>query len=132
MKSFADGLSGTDKTLINKLRDIILKRDKAVTEKPGKIMRADDALCYTEDDVMKYGLARNKDGYTFHSMVMYANADVSAFVKDNISGIKLQKGCFNIAALEALDLSAFDKMMKLSAEKNFQPVIDHYKKTGKR
>ena len=132
MNSFADTLSGNEKTLINKLRAIIKSSDSSVIESPGRIMSADDALCYLEDDVMKYGLAKTASGYTFHSMVMYANPDIAEFVKVNLSSVKLQKGCFNIPALDALDLSAFEQIMVLSAEKNFQPVIDHYKKKAGR
>ena len=133
MTSFVDSLSGTEKTLINKLRKTILSSDSAVIESPGKIMGANDALCYKENDVMKYGLARTALGFTFHSMVMYANPDIAQFVKANLTSIKLQKGCFNIPALSALDQNAFEQMMSLSAKKDFQPVIDHYKtKAGRK
>jgi len=128
MTSFADVLTGTDKTLVNKLRKIIVTRDSAVTEKPGQIMRAKGALCYNEDGVFKYGLARTAKGFTFHSMVMYANPDIANFAKARLKGVRFQKGCLNIASLEDFDVDAFDEMLRLSAGKDFGPVITHYKK----
>ena len=131
MASFVDNLGKSDKSLINALRRIIKSTDKAVTEKPGAIMAAKDALCYNEDGVFKYGLAATKTGYSFHSMVMYANPDVADFVKKNMTGIKLQKGCINIADLAGFDLDVFEQMMHLSAARDFSPVIAHYKSKRK-
>ena len=42
--------------------------------------------------------------------------------------VKLQKGCFNFTEAGALDLEKFKEMLRLSAEKDFSPVIAHYKK----
>ncbi len=127
MTSFRDTLEKDDKTRIDALRRIIKQEDNAVTEAPGAIMSAKDALCYKEDDVFKYGLAKTKSGFSFHSMVMYANPDVADFVKKNIGGVKQQKGCLNIADLETFDLDDFKQMMELSAAKDFSPVVKHYK-----
>ena len=127
LKSFVDKISPADRLIIDQLRKAIKAQDKAVSESPGKIMSATDALCYKEDGVMKYGLARTKAGYTFHSMVMYANSDVTEFAKTELTGVKFQKGCINIPTLDALDLDVFGQMLKLSAKKDFGPVIDHYK-----
>ncbi len=131
MKSFIDQLSDREQALVNKMRELVLRHDKAVDEKPGKIMQAKDAVCYNEDGVFKYGLARTSKGVTFHSMVMYANPDVAAFAKVNLKDVKFQKGCFNISDLANFDLDAFDEMMRISASTDFSPVIAHYKKKQK-
>lgn len=127
MTSFVDKLGKNDKALINALRRVIKQRDKAAVEQPGAIMTAKDALCYNEDGVFKYGLARTQSGFSFHSMVMYANPDIADFVKTNMTGVKMQKGCINISDLEGFDLDIFEQMMRLSAAKDFSPVIEHYK-----
>ena len=127
MKSFIDQLTDTDQTQVNKMRKLVLRHDKAVDEKPGKIMQAKDAVCYTEDGVFKYGLARTSKGVTFHSMVMYANPEIAAFAKKNLKNVKFQKGCFNIADLANFDLDRFDEMMRISAATDFSPVIAQYK-----
>jgi len=128
MTSFMDKLPAAERRLAGRLRKTIAHADKAVSEKPGAIMGAHDALCYNQEGVMKYGLARTKSGYTFHSMVMYANSDVLAFAKDRLKGVKVQKGCVNISSLEDFDFAAFEEMLALSAAKDFSPVIAHYKK----
>jgi len=128
MTSFADKLSAPEKRLVNRLRKVILKEDSAVKEAPGAIMRARDALCYNEQGVFKYGLARTARGFTFHSMVMYANSDVFDFAKARLQGVKFQKGCLNISSLEDFDFGAFEEMLALSAAKDFSPVIKHYQK----
>ena len=132
MTSFIDTLAPAQKRLVNRLRKTIRREDKAVREAPGQIMRAKDALCYNEQGVMKYGLARTARGYTFHSMVMYANADIADFTKTRLKGVKFQKGCLNIAALEDFDFDAFEEMLALSAAKNFSPVIAHYKSRARK
>ena len=127
MNSFIDGLPVVQRRLVNRLRKIIRDTDKAVTEAPGVIMRAKDPLCYSQDDVFKYGLTRTARGYTFHSMVMYANPDIADFAKARLRTVKFQKGCLNISSLEDLDFGAFEEMLRLSAAKDFRPVIEHYK-----
>ncbi len=131
MHSFIDQLSDDEQSLINQIRTIVLRHDKAVDEKPGKIMQAKDAVCYNENGVFKYGLARTAKGVTFHSMVMYANPDVAAFARENLKHVKFQKGCFNITDLSKFDLDAFDETMRISAAADFSPVIAHYKKKQK-
>ncbi|GJL95017.1 MAG: hypothetical protein DHS20C05_14220 [Hyphococcus sp.] len=128
MTSFVNTLSKVEKPIVDKLRRAVLDIDKSVMEKTGAIMSAKDALCYLEDGVMKYGLAQNKKGVTFHSMVMYANPDVVDLTKKTLPGVKLQKGCFNISSLAEFDLDGFEKVLRLSAQKDFTPVIEHYKK----
>ncbi|NOX94022.1 MAG: DUF1801 domain-containing protein [Alphaproteobacteria bacterium] len=132
MTSFIDGLPSGQKRLVNRLRKIIRDQDKAVTEAPGAIMRAKNALCYSQDDVFKYGLARTASGFTFHSMVMYANVDVLDFAKTQLKGVKVQKGCLNISSLEDFNFDAFEEMLRLSASKDFSPVIAHYQKRNRK
>jgi len=127
MTSFIDHLPAGEKRSVNRLRKIIRGQDKAVTEAPGAIMRAKDALCYKQEDIFKYGLAKTARGVTFHSIVMYANPDVFNFAKSQLKGVKFQKGCLNISSLEDLDFDTFEEMLRLSAAKDFSPVIDHYK-----
>ncbi len=128
MASFIDELQGEEQDFAAQLRAIILRHDKSVEEAPGAIMGAKNALCYNEQDIFKYGLALTKSGFTVHSMVMYANADVAATAKETLSGVKFQKGCFNIKDWQSFDLKAFDAFMRLSAKTDFSPVIEHYKR----
>jgi len=85
MNSFLDNLAEAERALVNSMRTIILQNDRAVTEKPGKIMQAKDAICYNQDGVFKYGLAHTSKGVTFHSMVMYAKL-IYAFAATYLSG----------------------------------------------
>ncbi len=130
MASFRDHLKEDDQARIDALRAIIRNEDKAIAEREGAMMSAKDALLYEEDSVMKYALAQTKSGFTFHSMVMYANPDIFALAKD-LAGVKPQKGCLNIADLAKLDAPAFTEMLRASAAKDFSPVIAHYKRKQK-
>ncbi|MBT8471334.1 MAG: hypothetical protein HKN14_11800 [Marinicaulis sp.] len=128
MPSFADKLTGPEKDFVTALRRIIKMADRAAKEAPGAIMSAKDALCYNEQETFKYGLAKGKSGITFHSMVMYANADIADLGKSSLTGAKFQKGCINIPDPDAFDLKAFENWMNASAKKDFSPVIEHYRK----
>ena len=125
MASFRDKLEVEDRKIIDDLRRMITSADKAVNEREAPIMSAKDALLYEEEGVMKYGLAQTKNGFTFHTMVMYVHQDIAAYAK-TIPGVKQQKGCLNIGDLQKLNKSAFAELMRQSAAKDFSTVIAHY------
>jgi len=119
------------KLLFKTLDALIRKHDKTITVEVGSIMNVKKALVYKQDDVFKYGLTVTKNHFSYHSMVMYANPDVLENFKKESKNIKFQKGCFNFKSLETIDLSKFETFLKLSAQKDFAPVINHYKKKMK-
>lgn len=110
---------------------LIRKYDKTVSVEIGSIMSVNEALIYKQDDVFKYGLTATKNHFSYHSMVMYAFPDVLGIFRKESKGIKFQKGCFNFNALKTIDLSNFETFLKLSAQKDFEPVINHYKQKKK-
>jgi len=129
--SFLDSLDPEDRVNVEKYRTEILNIDTKVKEKVSKIMSIENALVYEQDGVFKYGLAKTKHHYTFHSMVMYGNKDILEFVKQNMKGVKTQKGCVNFASFSEFPIEVFRKLMVLSTEKDFGPIIEHYKKRKK-
>lgn len=129
--SFLDSLDPEDRVNVEKYRTEILKIDTKVKEKVSKIMSIENALVYEQDGVFKYGLAKTKHHYTFHSMVMYGNEDILKFVKQNMKGAKIQKGCVNFKSFSDFPIDLFRELMGLSAEKDFTPVIEHYQKKKK-
>lgn len=131
MQSFIDLLDQEDGDEIGKYRTEILRNDHKVIEKPSKIMNIENALVYEEEAVFKYGLAKTKNHYTFHSMVMYSNPDIYRFIKENIKTAKIQKGCINFKSFDQLPIDIFRELMILSAKKDFSPVIKHYKERKK-
>ncbi len=131
MASFLDSLHPEDRVIVEKYRTEILKIDTKVKEKVSKIMSIENALVYEQDGVFKYGLAKTKYHYTFHSMVMYSNPDILDFAKQNLKGVKIQKGCVNFESFRDLPIDVFRELMDLSAEKDFTPVIEHYQKKRK-
>ena len=132
MSNFTEGLSADYARVAKGVRKAVREEDKAVKESPGVYMNSKTALIYTQGGVPKYVLARTAAGLTFHSLVMYSNGEVAAFVEERLSGIKLQKGCFNIIAPDRFDLGEFTELIRISARQDFQPVIDHYARMAKR
>lgn len=106
---------------------LIRKHDKMVTVEVGSIMSVKEALVYKQGNVFKYGLTATKNHFSYHSMVMYAFPDILDRFKKKSKGIKFQKGCFNFKALETIGLPKFEAFLKLSVQKDFSPVINHYK-----
>lgn len=131
MKSFLDSLDPEERINVEKYKNEILKIDPKVKEKTSNIMSTKEAISFEQEGVFKYGLAKTKNYFTFHSMVMYSNPDVHDFVKKNLKGIKIQKGCFNFKSFEDIPMKAFRRLMELSAKKDFAPIIEHYKKRKK-
>ena len=132
MRSFIDELEEPDKEELDKYRTAILESDPHVVEKVANIMRSKNALIYEEEGVFKYGLAKTKNHFTFHSMVMYSNSDVFDFIKNNVKkGAKVQKGCVNFKTTSQLPIEIFKEIMSFSAAKDFSPVIEYNKKKRK-
>ena len=131
MASFLDSLDPEDRVNIEKYRTEILKIDSKVKEKVAKIMSIENALVYEQDGVFKYGLAKTKHHYTFHSMIMYSNPDILDFVKQNLKDAKIQKGCVNVKSFSDFPIDVFRELMGLSAEKDFTPIIEYYQKKKK-
>jgi len=121
MYSFLDLLDSEDRAKMERYRTEILKIDNKVKEKPSKIMSIENALVYEEEGVFKYGLAKTKHYYTFHSMVMYNNLDISDFIKQNTTVLKIQKGCINFKSFNELPIDLFKEIMILFAEKDLHP-----------
>ena len=70
MASFLDALDPEDRVHVEKYRIKIRKIDTKVKEKVSKIMSIENALVYEQDGVFKYGLAKTKHHYTFHSILI--------------------------------------------------------------
>lgn len=132
MKSFLDSLNAEDRKAMERYRSAILEIDNKVVENVSSIMSIVNALVYEQEGVFKYGLTRTKHHYSFHTMVMYANPDVSEFIKSNTKRAKIQKGCINFTSFDDFPIDLFKRIMTLSAEKDFSPVIAHYKKKKKK
>ena len=131
IQEFLDKQTDEGRILFQTVDRLIQNYDTSVTVEVGSIMSVKEALVYKQDNVFKYGLTATKNHFSYHSMVMYANPDVLENFKKVSKGIKFQKGCFNFKNLETIDLSGFEAFLKLSAQKDFEPVINHYKQRMK-
>ncbi len=128
MKTFLSELSGNEKRIINKMRELILEIDSNVEEKVGNIMSSKKCFIYDEEGVFKYGLAKTKHHFSFHSMIMYSDQEVREFIVNNSKNLKIQKGCVNFNNLNEFSIELFKKFLLVSAQADFSPVINHYKK----
>lgn len=126
--TFLTELKPDRKKAINRLRSVVTSADKNIVEQAGKIMSNDRAIVYQQQGVFKYGFAKSSRHFTFHSMVMYANPEIAEYVKKHGENLKVQKGCFNFSDPARVPVSFFSELMKRSAEIDFNPVIEHYKK----
>lgn len=127
MNTFLSELSKEEKIAINKMRELIMEIDSNVKEKVGDIMSSKNCFRYEEDGVFKYGLAKTKNHFSFHSMVMYANSNVHDFIEENSNSLKIQKGCINFTDVNDFPLDLFKEFITISASADFSPVVNHYK-----
>jgi hypothetical protein len=128
MSSFLDTLDNTDREILITLDEAIIKLDSNVEKSFGSIMSVDKAIVYTQEGIMKYGLAKGANYFTFHSMVMYAFPEVHDHLKGWVSKSSLKKGCFNFKHPSKIPLDQFRDMIALSAKQDFNKVIKHYNK----
>ena len=129
LSSFIDTLEEPDKTELKKYQTAILDNDTKVVEVHSKFMNTENALAYEEQGIFKYGLTKTNHHYSFHSMVMYSNPDIWNYIKEHAGkGAKVQKGCVNFKTTSQLPIEVFKEIMRLSAKKDFSPVIENYKK----
>lgn len=131
IQEFLNNQSDEAKTLFQTLDGLIQQHDRSVTVEVGTIMSVKEALVYKQDNVFKYGLTATKNHYSYHSMVMYAYPEVLTPFRRSAKNIKFQKGCFNFNGLKDLDLSNFELFLKTAAQRDFNPVINHYKQKKK-
>jgi hypothetical protein len=61
---------------------------------------------------------------------MYAFPEIMDLSKKSFigKGIKFQKGCINFSNISSISIQAFQDVLELSSKKNFELVINHYKK----
>lgn len=130
MKSFLTNISSSDKEIVESLQAIIIKKDSLVSERVGKLMNIEGAFIYEQEGIFKYGLAKTSKHFTFHSMVMYAFPEIMDLSKKSFigKGIKFQKGCINFLNISSISIQAFQDVLESSSKKNFELVINHYKK----
>jgi hypothetical protein len=110
------------------LDELIRKCDKKVQVKVEALMSVPEALAYHQEGVFKYGLTATSKHYSYHSMVMYAYPELLDDLKKEAKDLKFQKGCINFQSLEQVQGSLFEDFLMRSAQKDFQPIIDRYKK----
>ena len=91
-------------------------------------MSSKNCFIYEEEGVFKYGLAKTKNHFSFHSMIMYSNQEVHNFIIENSKFLKIQKGCVNFNTLDKFPLDLFKQFLLVSKTADFTPVINHYKK----
>lgn len=127
MNSFISDLSTSDAKAIGNMRRVIAAEDAAVVESIGKIISVERCLVYKQDDVFKYGLARTQKYFSFHSMVMYSDPDIHAFISTSGTHLKMQKGCVTFAHVRDFPLELFREVIARSAAIDFSPLIKHYK-----
>jgi len=126
--TFLTELNPEHKKAINRLRSIVTSADKKIVEQAGKIMSSEKAIVYQQEAIFKYGFAKTSPHFTFHSMVMYANTEIAEYVKKHGENLNVQQGCFNFSDPGKVSVSFFSELMNRSAEIDFNPVIEHYKK----
>ncbi|WP_395373818.1 hypothetical protein [Marinicella sp. W31] len=126
--SFMHALETDQQAYFEQLRATIKEYDTDVVEKVADVMSSKNGLVYSQEGVFKYALTRNKHHFSFHSMVMYANADIYQLTGDLLPHVEQQKGCINYKSIEHMPLQSFIELIQQSARKDFSPVIAHYQK----
>lgn len=124
---FLNSITEESAVIFRKLDEIVLKNDSLIECSIGSIMSIKTALVYNQENVFKYGIARTKNHYSFHSMVMYAHPEVLKEFKEFNAKIIFQKGCFNFKSIVDIDLKSFKDFLNRSSKIDFSPVIAHYK-----
>lgn len=120
----SDVLPNETEEIVQLFRKIILKEDKNIIEKKGRIMSIEDTLNYYEDGMFKYGLSVTKNYITFHSIVMYAYPQLMDELKKKLTKVKFQKGCINFKGISEFPLETFREHIIASSKIDFKPVIE--------
>lgn len=131
VEEYIQSLPDNEKHIISNFRQVILDTDKKVTEKVGPMMSIENAICFEEEGVFKYGLTITKNHISFHSLVMYANPVLMDALKEELTKVKFMKGCINLKKQDDFPVAVFKKHMKASAKTDFSPMIQHYKSKKK-
>jgi hypothetical protein len=120
---FLNTLEPERKAVLSKLRGLILKHDKQVTETVTKMM-GQKILYYTAGGVMKYALASPKAHMSLHSLVMYyGSTGLRERYVPMMPKAKFQKGCINFKKAEDMPLDVAEAMIKDSAKVSWPPQI---------
>ncbi len=128
MNTFLSELSENEQEIVNQMRKLIVEIDSNVKEKVGNIMSSKNCFVYEEKGVFKYGLAKTKNHFSFHSMIMYSDQEVYKFIVENSKGLRIQKGCVNFSDVYKFPLDLFKEFLTISEKADFSPVINHYKR----
>ena len=130
-EEYLKSLSIEDRALIESLRKVITENDKKVTASFGPMMAAQGAFCFNESGVFKHALVRNKNYFSFHSMVIYGSKELWNDLKERMPKAQFQKGCVNFKNRESFPLEAFRAHMKKCAAFDFSGIIALYQKKKK-
>uniref|UniRef100_A0A2A4YTQ5 YdhG-like domain-containing protein n=1 Tax=OCS116 cluster bacterium TaxID=2030921 RepID=A0A2A4YTQ5_9PROT len=95
---------------IQKLADIIAQHDAAAVRSIGKMM-GNDALLYSQQDIMKYAITCHAKHISLHLMPIYCYADIHAKYKPLIKAGKFQKGCVNFTNLDKIPLGEIGQLI---------------------
>jgi hypothetical protein len=117
--------------IIDEFGKIISKYDKSVKRGKGGGMGNTSGEVFKQEGIFKYAVTKTKTGYSFHSMVIYANPNLYNDLKSKLPKVKFQKGCVNFKSIEDFPVKIFEEHMKKSAKCDFSAVINHYKNKKK-
>ncbi len=125
---YLETLPAEEKELFNSYRKIILATDKTITEEIGKMMSIEHAFIYKQEKAFKYAMARTKNHFTFHCMVMYGFPKMIEELKPKLKKVVFQKGCINFKSMEDFPLDVFEDCMKIWASVDYMAILRKYNK----
>jgi len=128
IETYLSSLSEEERQLINTFRKIISENDPLVSEAFGKFMSSENAFCYNEQGVFKYGIVLTKKHLSFHSLVMYMHPELMTALKAELPRAKFQKGCVNFNQANDFPAPVLAAHIQASAKIDFSPVIERYHK----
>jgi hypothetical protein len=131
LESYLATLSKSDSELMRTFRKVIVESDANITEGFGSVMACTNAIVFHEEGVFKYGIVKNKDYFSLHSMVLYSHPKLMENLKRELKKVHFQKGCINFKSMQDFPESVLREHMQQAAASDFSIVLNYYKQKNK-
>ncbi len=126
---FVNSLGPERKLMLSRLRELILKHDRNVTESVERTMGHHMIVYRTPDGIFKYAVSSTKAYVSFHSMVMYCSSGGGKGVglREKYQALlpkaKFQKGCINFEDAGQMPVEIIGDLIRESALMEYPPAL---------
>jgi hypothetical protein len=130
IESYLSKIESPKGELLSAMHAIIVSNDKTAVAEVGKMM-GKDMIIYKSCDVFKYGLASTKNYMSFHSMPIYATAQLHEKYSKLLPKATFQKGCINFKSGDQMPLTIFKDLVADCAKIDMKALMERWQSARK-